>query len=240
MEIQCDESLLRLLQQARPEEIDYLIDVITDFGSGRIALSSSVKDLLLDEKCIKNRYSENSLRFLINEFQGFGGHSVLNVFRSKRISYSEILNDVFKKLNGKNEKKNDTTKHHEIVLSLFGSDWKTLTISERYSRCTNPKVLSGLFQITDSLSLDPSGSTIGLSAAASAAVFTAARIGSRFTPWGVGATVVLGLNSAISEAYRITVPFTAQVAWIQMRIEHDKLLHDEKEAHQKMKQPRLQ
>lgn len=233
MEIQCDENLLRLLQQAKPEEIDFLVDVITDHGKGRAALSSSVKELLLDEKLRKNRYSEESLRFLINEFQGFGGHSLLNIFRSKRILYKEILNDVFKKLNGKNEKKDDTIKHREIVLSLFGSDWETLTISERHSRCTNQKVLSGLFQLADSLSFDPSGSAIGLSAAASTAVFTAARIGSRFTPWGMGATVVLGLNSAISEAYRITVPFTAQVAWIQMRIERDKYLGDDKETQKK-------
>lgn len=240
MEIQCDESLLRLLQQAKPEEIDFLVDVITDYGKGRLALSSSVKGLLLDEKLRPNRYSEESLRFLIKEFQEFGGHSLLNAFRSKIITYNEILNDVFEKLNGKNENKDNTAKHREIVLGLFGSGWETLKISERHSRCTDPKVLSGLFQITDSLSLDPSGSTIGLSAAANAAFFTAARIGSRFTPWGVGTTIALGLNSAISEAYRITIPFTAQVAWIQIRIERDKRLHDEKEAKLKMKQPRLQ
>lgn len=240
METQCDESLLRLLQQAKPEDIDFLVDVITDYGKGRLALSSSVKDLLIEEKSNKNRYSKEILRVLINEFQGFGGHSLLNVFRSKIVSYQEILNDVFKKLNGNNAKKDAAIKHREIVLSLFGSDWENLKISERYNRSTNIKVLSGLFKISDSLLFNSSGATVGLSAAASAAIFTAASIGSRFTLWGVGTTAALGLNSSISEAYRVTVPFTAQVAWIQMRIEHDQRLHDEKEAHQKMKQPRIQ
>ena len=240
MEIQCDESLLRLLQQAKPEEIDFLVDVITDKGKGRLALSSSVKELLLDEKLRKNRYSEESLRFLINEFQGFGGHSLLNAFRSRRISYSEILNDVFKKLNGKNEKKDDTTKHREIVLGLFGSDWENLTPEERFNRCTDVKVLSGMFQLANSLSIDATGLSTGLSAAASTAIFTVAHTGLRFNPLSVGVTVTLGLNSAISEAYRITVPFTAQVAWIQMRIERDKHLQNEKEAQQRMKQPRIQ
>lgn len=48
--IKCDPDILKLLKRVDNQYIDYLVDVITDNGNGRIALSSSIKDLLLAEK----------------------------------------------------------------------------------------------------------------------------------------------------------------------------------------------
>lgn len=79
--VKCDADILNLLKKTDNRHIDYLVDVLTDNGKGRIALSSSIKDLLLSEKAEQN-YSEQGLRYLLNELQEYGGHSLVNIFRT--------------------------------------------------------------------------------------------------------------------------------------------------------------
>lgn len=203
--VKCDAALLKLLQHSNTEEIDFLVSVLTDNGAGRLALSSSIKDLLLQEKAEKN-YTEVGLRNLLHELQEYGGHSVINLFRDEPVPYDELLTDVHKKLNGKDSKtKSSWQKEQEIVLSLFGEDWQTMDAHERWDRCTGKQVLSGFFDIDKNLNFNKDGIASGLSAAASAAAFVALRM---FPP-------AVALQS-VSEAYRITIPFVVQIARIKM------------------------
>lgn len=55
----CDIGVLHVLKHSSVKDIDYLVAVLTDNGKGRVALSTSVKDLLLEEKS-----QENILRML--------------------------------------------------------------------------------------------------------------------------------------------------------------------------------
>lgn len=214
----CDIGVLHVLKHSSVKDIDYLVAVLTDNGKGRVALSTSVKDLLLEEKS-QGKYSENALRHLVNEFQEYGGHSVLNLFRKEPVAYEEILTDVHKKLNGKDSKtKSVWQKEREIVLSLFGEEWSLLTDAQRWERCTNTKVLTGFFDMQAHLNFDEKGVLIGgLSAAESATAWRA--LGGAV----LGATVATVLGTAgmaavtLTEAYRITIPFVAQIAMLKMK-----------------------
>lgn len=210
--VKCDLSLLQLLMRSKNEEIDFLVSVLTDNGAGRLALSSSIKDLLLYQKAEK-KYTEDGIRNLLHELQEYGGHSVINWFRSEPLSYSDLLTDVHKKLNGKESAtKSSRQKEREIVLSLFGEGWKTMEDHERWSRCTVVQVVSGFFDMNKSLSFNKDGVVVGLSAAASAAAFVALRM---FPPAAIAATLGAAVQS-VSEAYRITIPFIAQITRIKM------------------------
>lgn len=210
--VKCDAGLLKLLQDSNTTEVDFLVGVLTDNGAGRLALSSSVRDFLLHQKAEKS-YTEDGLRNLLHELQEYGGHSVINLFRSEPVPYNELLDDVHKKLNGKDSKtKSSFQKEKEIVLSLFGEDWKTMDARERWDRCTEMQVVSGFFEIDKNLKFNKEGVAVGLSAATSAAVFVALRM---FPPAAVVSALGVAVQS-VSEAYRITIPFIAQIARIKM------------------------
>lgn len=210
--IKCDTALLALLKKAESQHIDYLVDVLTDNGKGRLALSSSIKDFLLAEK-VEQDYTEQGLRHLLHELQEYGGHSVVNMFRSEPLNYAELLTDVHKKLNGlDSKKKDDTQKEKEIVLSLFGQEWQSLEDHSRWERCTETKVVTGFFKMEDNLNFDEKGFVIGLSTAASAAAFVALRM---FPATAIVSTLGLASKS-VGEAYRITIPFIAHIAMLKM------------------------
>jgi uncharacterized protein YaaW (UPF0174 family) len=210
--VKCDTALLKLLQHSNREEIDFLVSVLTDNGAGRLALSSSIRDFLLHQKAEKT-YTEDGLRNLLHELQEYGGHSIMNLLRDEPVPYVELLTDVHKKLNGKDSKtKSSLQKEREIVLSLFGENWKTMDARERWDRCTGIQVVSGFFEIDKNLSFNTEGIAFGLSATASAAVFVALRM----LPPAAIATASWFAVQSVSEAYRITIPFIVQIARIKM------------------------
>lgn len=210
--VKCEEALLKLLLHSNTQEIDFLVDVLTYNGAGRVALSSSIKDLLLHQRAEKI-YTENGLRILLHELQEYGGHSVVNLFRNEPVSYDELLTDVHKKLNGKDSKTISVwQKEREIVLSLFGESWATMTDHERWDRCTEARVVSGFFKMQENLNFNEKDVASALSTAASAAAFMALRM---FPSTAIVGALGLAVQS-VSEAYRITIPFIAQIARIKM------------------------
>lgn len=210
--VKCDAELLKLLQQSDIKDVDFLVDILTCNGAGRVALSSAIKELLLHQKEGRN-YTEDGLRLLLNELQGFGGHSVVNLFRSEPLPYSELLIDVHKKLNGINSiKKTDSQMEREVVLSLLGDTWNTMSDHDRWERCTEVKVVSGFFKIQDHLTVDASGMVAGLSAAASTAAFIVLRA----LPQALIASSAFAALQSMSEAYRVTIPFVTQIARTKM------------------------
>ncbi|EJN6721467.1 TPA: hypothetical protein L4942_001233 [Pseudomonas aeruginosa] len=225
-QIECDSELLASLRQATPEELDVLVDVITDYARGRAGLDADDKKALVQAKHASGceGYSENQLKLLGHELQQFGGHSVMNLarrlFGKSAIPYAEIVNDVYRKLNGgQAEQKSVADKEREIALALFGESWQELPPKERFERSTSVKVLSGLFILKEALSVGRPGAVVGLSTANSAALFAIASTGLRLNPLGLATTAGLSINSAVAEAYRVTVPFVAQMGWIRLRRE---------------------
>lgn len=223
--IECTDELFASLLSATPDEVDMLVDIITDFSRGRAGLDADVKKRLVQAKHSSRPagYDHQQLELLGHELRQFGGHSAMNLARrflkQSAVSYAEIVNDVYQKLNGSDPASRSVAdKERQIALALFGAGWRELAPSDRFERATSTKVLAGLFNLKDALSVK-SGTAVGLSAASSAALFTVATTGFRLNPIGAVATAGFGLHSSIAEAYRVTVPFVAQMGWIRLRRE---------------------
>lgn len=223
--IECSDELFASLLSATPDEVDILVDIVTDFSRGRAGLDAEVKKRLVQAKhgSRPSGYDQQQLELLGHELQQFGGHSAMNLARrflkKSAVSYSEIVNDVYQKLNGRDAASRPLAdKERQIALALFGAGWRELAPNDRFERATSTKVLAGLFNLKDSLSLS-SGTAVGLSAASSAALFSMVTTGARLNPIGLAATAGLGLHSSLAEAYRVTVPFVAQMGWIRLRRE---------------------
>lgn len=212
--IKCDMALLQLLKRVDKNHIDYLVDVLTDNGAGRVGLSSSIKGLLLDQKT-EPRYSEEALRYLLQEFQEYGGHSVMNLFRNEPLPYAELLADVHRKLNGSGtDDKSDSEKEREIVLSLFGENWQALKDHERWKICTSTKVISGTFNMQERLNFDKGNVAAGAAAAIAVASRFIPALASRSLAAPIAAAITA--NQSVSTAYRITIPFVAHIAMLKM------------------------
>ncbi len=212
--IHCDTGLLDLLKNSAKKDVDFLVDVLTDRGHGRVALSSSVKDLLLREKAQCEKYTAAALVHLLNEFQNFGCHSPINILHRSPLSYEEILTDVHKKLNGSGSlQKSPAEKEREIVLSLFGDEWLNVPATERFQRATEAKIIAGFYKMNSHLRFTEQGVS-GLPVAASAAAFFALRI----KPVTTTLSTLVVVSQSMGEAYRVTIPFVAQLAWIKMAI----------------------
>lgn len=223
--IEGGEELIASLLSATPDEVDILVDIITDFSRGRAGLDAEVKKRLVQAKHSSRPagYDQTQLELLGQELQQFGGHSAMNLARrflkKSAVTYAEIVNDVYQKLSGSDAaSKSVADKERQIALALFGAGWRELAPGDRFERATSTKVLTGLFNLKDALAVK-SGSAVGLSAASSAALFTVATTGLRLNPIGLVATAGFGLHSSIAEAYRVTVPFVAQMGWIRLRRE---------------------
>ncbi|WP_455268957.1 hypothetical protein [Rahnella aceris] len=202
--IECDEGILSLLLPTEKTHIDYLVDVLTDGSRGRLALSSSVKDLLLMEKAGTDPYSEEILRQLLHEFQTYGGHSIANMFRKAPLPYKTILRDVHTKLRGVGtESKTDLKLEQEIVTGLFGSEWKDMPEHTRLDRSTEMNVVSGLFNLGKIV--EPKETARNFGAKIFSNVASIAQTYANLSP-------IL----SIGEAYRVTIPFVAQLAYIKM------------------------
>jgi uncharacterized protein YaaW (UPF0174 family) len=88
-------SLSLLLAQADVEDLDILVDYITDNGEGRITLNNDVCARLV--KC-KNRkaYADADRSLIGREIRAFGGNTLTNVYRDVRSSlpFGSLLDKV--------------------------------------------------------------------------------------------------------------------------------------------------
>ncbi|MFQ2079106.1 hypothetical protein ACK33T_19845 [Aeromonas veronii] len=101
-----DRKLLAQLLAAHPQEIDVLVDVLTDHGKGRMGLEVSIKQKLVMARHNPkvDRYPLTLLQTLMEELQAFGGNSAMNLARRvlgrSAVPYEEIVDDVYRRLNG--------------------------------------------------------------------------------------------------------------------------------------------
>lgn len=224
-EIACDSELFERLSLASPEEVDVLVDIVTDFSRGRVGLDSDIKKQLVLAKHSSRPigYTPEQLRLLGRELQHFGGNSAMNLARRllnrSALAYAEIVSDVYQKLNGVGEA-SVAEKERRIALALFGDAWRDLAVGERIERATSASVLAGLFNIEDAL-MKSVGKSLGKPL--SVAIAAAATAGMRFNPLGAALTAGVGLQSSVAEAYRVTIPFVAQMGWIRLRHENSAL-----------------
>lgn len=213
-----DRPLSDLLSKASSADLEVLAALITDNGKGRIALDSSIKTIIL------NRQAQGNLQSIADvleaEIRAFGSNSLVNLFRSASVDYSELATDVAKKLDGKPVEKDDVYTIEEIVIRQAVHKY----IGERVSTegLSGVDLTTYIGQIVSTL-VTAAGTAAGFAATGGAAGIASA-IGGRLVTL-VAAPLAVGvagatLFQAASPAFRITVPAVLQVAKIR-RIRFD-------------------
>ena len=210
-----DRPLIDLLAGALSADLEVLADLITDNGEGRVALDSTVKTILVNNRA---RGSLQSIPEVLEaEIRAFGSNSIASLFRSGGVSYSELATDVAKKLGGKPPANADIYTIEEIVIleavrKYVGEDAVIDSVS----------LTTYIGHIVSSL-VTAAGTAAGIAATAGTAGFASAISGRLVTlvapPLAVaaaGATVF----QATGPAFRITIPAVLQVAKIR-RVRYD-------------------
>ncbi|EQB9605058.1 DUF3944 domain-containing protein [Campylobacter jejuni] len=87
---------LEFLKELSSPELDELVKILTHDKDGKVRFTEE----LTNNDLYKKYYSDHKeyIELILEEFQKFGGNSILNIFRGGGVLYNEILRDVAKKL----------------------------------------------------------------------------------------------------------------------------------------------
>ncbi|QBQ10436.1 MULTISPECIES: hypothetical protein [unclassified Pseudomonas] len=126
--------LADVFARAASSELDILADIITDKGDGRLALSTKSKDAILKNKKLGKLQSIGGL--LAQEICCYGGHTLVNMFRSNGAEYREVAKDVGIHLGAKIRKNDDVYAVEEkvvehIIQTFAKSPGKNFTNEDR-------------------------------------------------------------------------------------------------------------
>lgn len=144
-------TLQEILAHGDVDDLDVLVDYITDSGKGRLALDKSLCAKLVDAKAM-HAYPSEERQLIEFEIRKFGGNSVANLVRDLRgllqssnskvsakaadlvmgVSYDEIVRDVAKHLKVDVSRFAGTPEVEEDLLkSLLLSSFEKMTPQER-------------------------------------------------------------------------------------------------------------
>ncbi len=142
-------ELLPLLMVADTDDLDVLVDYITDKGDGRIALDADTCRRLV---ACKNAgvYNESDRKLICNELLEFGGNTFANAYRrvksttwfgvleyllpdvSPQIEYSEIVRDVAKSLKADfGENDDNLAVENAIMVKVLKRAFEKMTPDQR-------------------------------------------------------------------------------------------------------------
>lgn len=129
-------ELVDFLSNLNKEHIDELIDILTDFGKGRVALNGIVKEVLLGERkfSILDNYSKEIIELIITEFQLFSGNSIVNQFRDELVSYEETVNGVYSYVFKEEPKDPLKDKEKSILNRVVGNGWENSDFEYRFKK----------------------------------------------------------------------------------------------------------
>lgn len=231
-----DKELLDLLQRAESADIGALVDFLTDSGNGRLAMASDVLKMLVTAKQ-KGKYSRDTLLLLIRELQLFGGNSVANVVRRTGVPYAEIARDVAKYVGAAVTGKEATeVLELKVVEKLVAKLWETMTESERADlarkvHSDNGAVdlgLAGVLAVIRSGGIGAAkaglmgvagiGRLLAEGAFSAGAAAVSGRVATALLGVvGIAIAGAAGVHLAAKEAYRVTLPCVAQIAYIRQK-----------------------
>jgi uncharacterized protein YaaW (UPF0174 family) len=230
--------LAPLLRVADKEDLDILVDYLTDQGVGRISLADDVCRRLVSCKA-SGEYSEADRTLIAAEIRLFGGNTLVNLFRGDGVPYIEVVRDVARHL------KVNFSEDAEVPLIEDGILRKLL--DEAFAKMTDEerqKVLDEL-NVKNLSALGPAGTAAALGAAKFAGFATykiALIVANAVAKAILGRGLSLATNAAItralgvalgpigwvitglwtiadfaSPAYRVTVPCIVQIAYIRQK-----------------------
>lgn len=144
-------TLIEIIRGAEPEDLDVLVDYITDSGKGRVALDKNACSLLVKARA-SQVYRVKERQLIEREIRRFGGNSIANLLRDVRgllglfgssapgdqagteeaVSYDEIVRDVAEHLKVKFEKTTRTSDvENGILKSLLIASLEKTTLEQR-------------------------------------------------------------------------------------------------------------
>ncbi|WP_040107146.1 MULTISPECIES: ubiquinol-cytochrome C chaperone family protein [Azotobacter] len=230
-----DKDLLALLKGADPADLGVLVDFLTDSGKGRLAMASDVRKALEHAKR-QNKYSHDELLLLIRELQHFGGNSVANLVRRTGVPYAEIVRDVLKYVGGKIDNESVEMLELKILEKLVAKAWEKMSERERAEFARNFHAAHGPLDL--GLAAVLAAVRAGGLNAAKAALMAVGSVATLLAEgaFSVGASAVAGRAAGLAlgpigalvagaagvqmlakEAYRVTVPCVAQIAYIRQK-----------------------
>lgn len=222
-----DRSISDLLSCAASADLEVLADLITDSGKGRIALDSDVKATIVTRKVQGRLQSISGL--LEKEICAFGSNTIASAFGSESITYSELVTDVAKKLDGKPSEEDDIFGIEEIIIRQAVQKYIGDEALKDYLKGGN--LVGYINEMVKTLMLS-AGSLGGMAATGGGAGFASALGGRVFSmvaaPLAIGAAG-LAIYQASSPAFRITIPAVLHIAKLRRaRYDQDFAAYTEK------------
>lgn len=238
-------NLATVLNVADVDDLCVIADYITDNGSGRLSLDSDVNKKLIG--CSKHKVFIAADRSLIaREILLFGGNTVANLYRSffsdsSTISYSELVQDVAKKIGAQFSESDPLQDIEQAVLfHIFKKAFDKMPEEERKRVLADLGIssISALRSIQMGAAAGAAVSTTVLLAQLNvatvvASAFSAQMIGRAFTggaaiigtrstaalagPIGIAVAALWTLADLSSPAYRVTLPCVVQVAYMRQK-----------------------
>ncbi|MCX4177382.1 MULTISPECIES: hypothetical protein [Paraburkholderia] len=240
-------SLSAVLQVADNEDLDILVDHLTDSGKGRSTLSTVCCQQLLACRSA-GVYGHSDRNLMADEIRLFGGNSVANTMRGgEGASYHEIVGDAAKHLkldvhgsesvpyveaqilrrllldalDGMSDAQRRSTLSDVGLGDLPGTTRAEVASALREAPLHGDVRLNVAAFVADSTATSVLGRGIAVGAKAGLAPTIAGglALGTAFIPLAL----VFGVVALASAAYRVTVPCVIQVAYIRQKAYHKRV-----------------
>jgi uncharacterized protein YaaW (UPF0174 family) len=225
-------DLAALLQVADVDDLDALVDYITDNGTGRVALAKDVRERFVTCKNARN-YRAADRGAIASEITLFGGNSIANMLRGgKGVSYTELVGDVGTYLKATYAKGADAATIEEAIVSkLYQDTLSKMTPGQRQQFTLHMGPFADENVSGDSAGFPGNRAYVMSVAVANAMAATligrglplgmnvvASRgVGLFLGPFGMALSSVWTIAEFASAAYRVTVPCVSQIAHIRQK-----------------------
>lgn len=233
-------DLLKFLRGCDAEDLNVLVDYLTDNGRGRLALSTESKEALMSARArgARGAYSAADVERMVTELERFGGNSLVNFFRGGAgVAYEEIVKDVRDHV-GAAPEVGETVESMElqVLARMLERAWEKMSAEERRvvrsvaglaaaSTATGAAVVQtfrkggvGSFSLTlliaHRLALQMTGQGFAL---ATLNVGIARTVAALAGPIGWIVTGAWTAFELASPAYRVTLPCVVHIAYMRQK-----------------------
>ncbi|WP_244142782.1 ubiquinol-cytochrome C chaperone family protein [Paraburkholderia phenoliruptrix] len=220
-------DLAALLQVADVDDLDALVDYITDNGNGRVALSKDARERFVACKNTRN-YRAADRGAIASEILLFGGNSVANLFRGgKGVSYNELAGDVGVHLKVTFAKGADARTIEEAIVAKLYSDAVAKMSSDElrefmanmgaFRAATGMAAGMSVYAMSMVVASAMASTVIGRGLPLAMSVIASRGAGVLLGPFGVALSGIWTVAELASAAYRVTVPCVVQIAHIRQK-----------------------
>lgn len=231
-----DPELLSVLESASQDDLNILIDIITDSGKGRLSLNDSVMNDLI---AAKEGSEYKHLLKIAGEIQRFGGNSIIGLFRQSGVEYKEVACDVADHYKVNYNKSQDISQiENAILMKVLEQSLEKMTDEERklffsefgvdYAVGAMPIAIAALqfaikssgffvYKMTAIIAQITAKAVLGRGLAFGATAGLMKGISVFSGPIGWAITAIWSAFDLASPAYRVTVPCTIQLAYIRQK-----------------------